>query len=133
MPEDAQERLQADLQSKLRKLLCKGLGYLDLSDAGTASLLEPALSLMKLLIERFEARGKLQQARAAKQWLRLQGILIAEATTQQQEQQRQQQQQQQQQQQAATNLESNNTRRRAHSQRETEWGKLLGFWKVRKH
>ncbi|CAE8588767.1 unnamed protein product [Polarella glacialis] len=128
MPEDAQERLQADLQSKLRKLLCKGLGYLDLSDAGTASLLEPALSLMKLLIERFEARGKLQQARAAKQWLRLQGILIAEATTQQQEQRQQQQQQQQ----AATNLESNNTRRRAHSQRETEWGKLLGFWKVRK-
>ncbi|CAE8616217.1 unnamed protein product [Polarella glacialis] len=81
MLEDAQERLQADLQSKLRKLVCRGLGYLDSSDVGTASLLEPALSVMKLLIERFEVRGKLQEARAAKQWLRLQGILTAEATT----------------------------------------------------
>ncbi|CAE8635670.1 unnamed protein product [Polarella glacialis] len=58
MPEDAQERLQANLQSQLRKLICKGLSYLDLSDAGTASQL------------------------AAKQWLRLQGILTADATTQ---------------------------------------------------
>ncbi|CAE8586577.1 unnamed protein product [Polarella glacialis] len=81
MPEDAQELLQANLQSKLRKLVCKGLGYVDLSDAGTASQLEPALSFMKLLIERFKARGQLEEARAAKQWLRLQGILTGEAKT----------------------------------------------------
>ncbi|CAE8596349.1 unnamed protein product [Polarella glacialis] len=82
MPEDAQERLRANLQGRLRKLLCKGLSYLDLSDAGTASQLEPALSFMKLLIERFKVRGQLEEARAAKQWLRLQGLLTAEATTQ---------------------------------------------------
>ncbi|CAE8594093.1 unnamed protein product, partial [Polarella glacialis] len=81
MPEDAQERLQANLQSKLRKLICKGLGYLDLSDAGTASQLEPALSFMKLLIERFRLRAQLEEALAAKQWLLLQGILTAEVTT----------------------------------------------------
>ncbi|CAE8596352.1 unnamed protein product [Polarella glacialis] len=82
MPEDAQERLQTNLQSQLRKLICKGLAYLDLSDAGTASQLEPALSFMKLLIERFKVRGQLEEARAAKQWLRLQGLLTTEATTQ---------------------------------------------------
>ncbi|CAE8645594.1 unnamed protein product [Polarella glacialis] len=82
MPEDAQERLQANLQSKLLKLICKGLGYLDQSDAGTASQLEPALSFLKLLIERFKVRGQLEEARAAKQWLRLQGLLKDEATTQ---------------------------------------------------
>ncbi|CAE8587389.1 unnamed protein product [Polarella glacialis] len=82
MPEDAQERLQVNLQCKLRKLICQGLGYLDLSDAGTASQLEPALSFMKLLIERFQARGQLEEARAGKQWLRLQGLLITEATAQ---------------------------------------------------
>ncbi|CAE8594431.1 unnamed protein product [Polarella glacialis] len=82
MPEDAQERLQANLQSQLRKLICKGLSYLDLSDAGTASQLEPALSVMKLLIERFKIRGQLEEAQAAKQWLRLQGIFTADATTQ---------------------------------------------------
>ncbi|CAE8614654.1 unnamed protein product, partial [Polarella glacialis] len=82
MPKDAQERLQANLQGRLRKLICKGLGYLDLSDAGTVSQLEPALSVMKLLIERFKIQGQLELARAAKQWLRLQGILSAEATTQ---------------------------------------------------
>ncbi|CAE8598209.1 unnamed protein product [Polarella glacialis] len=82
MPDDAQERLQVNLQSKLRKLICKGLTYLDISDAGTASQLEPALSFMKLLIERFEVRGQLEEARAAKQWLRLQGLLTPEATTQ---------------------------------------------------
>ncbi|CAE8598210.1 unnamed protein product [Polarella glacialis] len=80
MPEDAQERLQANLQSRLRKLICQGLGYLDLSDAGTASQLEPALSFMKLLIERFKVRGQLEEARAAKQWLLLQGLLTADAT-----------------------------------------------------
>ncbi|CAE8586576.1 unnamed protein product [Polarella glacialis] len=82
MPDDAQERLQANLQGRLRKLICKGLGYLDLSDVGTASHLEPALSYMKLLIERFKVRGQLDEARAAKQWLRLQCILTAEATAQ---------------------------------------------------
>ncbi|CAE8587385.1 unnamed protein product [Polarella glacialis] len=82
MPEDAKERLQANLQRKLRKLICQGLGYLDLTDAGTASQLEPALSVMKLLIERFEIRGQLEEAQAAKQWLRLQGILTSEVTTQ---------------------------------------------------
>ncbi|CAE8679243.1 unnamed protein product [Polarella glacialis] len=81
MPEDAQERLQANLQSQLRKLICKGLAYLDLSDAGTAMQLEPALSVMKLLIERFKVRGQLEAAWAAKQWLRLQGLLAAEVTT----------------------------------------------------
>ncbi|CAE8594096.1 unnamed protein product [Polarella glacialis] len=81
MPEDAQERLQANLQGRLRKLICQGLGYLDVSDAGTASQLEPALSFMKLLIERFKVRGQLEEARAAKQWLRLQGLLTAEMTT----------------------------------------------------
>ncbi|CAE8651257.1 unnamed protein product, partial [Polarella glacialis] len=82
MPEDAQERLQANLQSKLRKLICKGLGYLDLSDPWTASQLEPALFVMKLLIGRFKIRGQLEEAKAAKQWLRLQGLLTAKATTQ---------------------------------------------------
>ncbi|CAE8689240.1 unnamed protein product [Polarella glacialis] len=81
MPEDAQERLQANLQGRLRKLVCRGLAYLDLLDAGTASL-DPALSFMKLLIERFKVRGPLGEARAAKQWLRLQGLLTAEATIQ---------------------------------------------------
>ncbi|CAE8598208.1 unnamed protein product, partial [Polarella glacialis] len=81
MPEDAQERLKIDLQSKLRKLICMGLGYLDLSDAGTASQLEPALSFIKMLIERFKARGQLEEARAAKQWLRLQGLLAADPIT----------------------------------------------------
>ncbi|CAE8594085.1 unnamed protein product [Polarella glacialis] len=80
MPEDAQERLQANLQGRLRKLICQGLGYLDLSDAGTASQLEPALSVMVLLIEGFKIRGQLEEARAAKQWL--QGLLEAEVTTQ---------------------------------------------------
>ncbi|CAE8594094.1 unnamed protein product [Polarella glacialis] len=79
MPEDAQERLQANLQGRLRKLICQGLAYLDLPDAGTASQLEPALSFMKLLIERFKVRGQLEEARAAKQWLRLQGFFTAEA------------------------------------------------------
>ncbi|CAE8616703.1 unnamed protein product [Polarella glacialis] len=78
MPEDAQERLQANLQGQLRKLICQGLGYLDLSDAGTVSQLEPALSFVKLLIERFKVRGQLEAARAARQWLRLQGLLTAE-------------------------------------------------------
>ncbi|CAE8612326.1 unnamed protein product [Polarella glacialis] len=82
MPDDAQERLQANLQSKLRKLICKGLAFLDLSDAGTALQLEPALSVMKLLIERFQVRGQLEEARAAKQWLRLRGILMPDVTTQ---------------------------------------------------
>ncbi|CAE8597135.1 unnamed protein product [Polarella glacialis] len=82
MPDDAQERLQANLQGRLRKLICKGLGYLDLSDAGTASQLELALAVMKLLIERFKVCGQLEAARAAKQWLRRQGFLTAEATTQ---------------------------------------------------
>ncbi|CAE8689238.1 unnamed protein product [Polarella glacialis] len=82
MPDEAQERLQANLQGRLRKLICKALGYLDVSDAGTASQLEPALSVMKLLIERFKIRGQLEEARAAKQWLRLQGLLKDEATTQ---------------------------------------------------
>ncbi|CAE8649226.1 unnamed protein product, partial [Polarella glacialis] len=82
MLEDAQERLQANFQGRLRKLICKGLAYLDLSDVGTASQLEPSLSVMKLLIERFKVRGKLEEAQAAKQWLRLQGFLTAEATTQ---------------------------------------------------
>ncbi|CAE8705102.1 unnamed protein product [Polarella glacialis] len=82
MPEDAQERLQSNLQGKLRKLICKGLGHLDLSDVGTASQLEPALSFMKLLIERFKIRSQLEEAQAAKQWLRLQGILTSEVTTQ---------------------------------------------------
>ncbi|CAE8596350.1 unnamed protein product [Polarella glacialis] len=82
MPDDAQERLQANLQGRLRKLICQGLGYLDLSDAGTASQLEPALSFMNLLIQRFKVRGQLEEARAAKQWLRLQGLLTAEATAQ---------------------------------------------------
>ncbi|CAE8652449.1 unnamed protein product, partial [Polarella glacialis] len=81
MPEDARERLQANLQGRLRKLICQGLGCLDLSDAGTASQLEPALLFMKLLIERCKIRGQLEEARAAKQWLRLQGLLTAEATT----------------------------------------------------
>ncbi|CAE8594088.1 unnamed protein product [Polarella glacialis] len=81
MPEDAQERLQANLQGRLRKLICRGLGYLDLSDAGTASQLEPALSVMKLLIERFNMRGQLEEARAAKQWLLLQGPFTAEITS----------------------------------------------------
>ncbi|CAE8728436.1 unnamed protein product [Polarella glacialis] len=81
MSEDAQERLQANLQSRLRKLIFQGLGYLDLSDAGTASQLEPALSFVKLLIERFKARGQLEEARAAKQWLLLQRLFTAEATT----------------------------------------------------
>ncbi|CAE8624527.1 unnamed protein product [Polarella glacialis] len=80
MTEEAKERLQANLQSKLRKLICKGLSYLDLSDAGTAWQLKPALSFMKLLIERFKVRGQLDEARAAKQWLLLQGVLTAEAT-----------------------------------------------------
>ncbi|CAE8624526.1 unnamed protein product [Polarella glacialis] len=62
MPEEAQERLQANLQSRLRKLIFKGLGYLDLSDAGTASQLEPALSFMKLLIEHFKVRVQLVDA-----------------------------------------------------------------------
>ncbi|CAE8594091.1 unnamed protein product [Polarella glacialis] len=82
MPEDAQERLQANLQVRLRKLICKGLGYLDLSDAGTVLQLEPALSFMKLLIESFKVRSQLEEARAAKQWLRLQGLLKDEAHTQ---------------------------------------------------
>ncbi|CAE8645595.1 unnamed protein product [Polarella glacialis] len=82
MPEDALERLQAHFQGQLRKLICKGLAYLDLSDVGTASQLEPALSFMKLLIERFKVRGQLEEARAAKQWLRLQGILAADVRTQ---------------------------------------------------
>ncbi|CAE8586572.1 unnamed protein product [Polarella glacialis] len=81
MPEDAQDRLQANLQSKLRRLICRGLGCLDLSDAGTASQLEPALCFMKLLIERFKVRGQLEEARAAKQWMLLQGFITAEATT----------------------------------------------------
>ncbi|CAE8594090.1 unnamed protein product [Polarella glacialis] len=82
MPEDAQERLRANLQGRLRKLIFQGLGYLDLSDVGTASQLEPALSVMKLLIERFKVRGQLEEARAAKQWLRLHGLLTADAATQ---------------------------------------------------
>ncbi|CAE8598211.1 unnamed protein product [Polarella glacialis] len=82
MPEDAQERLQANLQSKLRKLICKGLGYVDLSDVSTVLQLEPALSFMKLLIERFKVRGQLEEARIAKQWLRLQGLLAVDPTTQ---------------------------------------------------
>ncbi|CAE8731955.1 unnamed protein product, partial [Polarella glacialis] len=81
MPEDAQERLQANLQGQLRKLICQGLTCLDLSDAGTVSQLEPALSFMKLLIERFKVRGQLEEALSAKQWMLLQGILADGATT----------------------------------------------------
>ncbi|CAE8639278.1 unnamed protein product, partial [Polarella glacialis] len=112
MPEDAQQRLQANLQSRLRKLICKGLGYLDLSDVGTASQLEPALSCMKLLIERFKVRGQLEEACAAKQWLRLQSLFTAESTTEQPQQQhhhqhlQQQRQQQQQQAEAGSKSES---------------------------
>ncbi|CAE8587388.1 unnamed protein product [Polarella glacialis] len=79
MPDDAQDRLQTNLQGRLRKLICKGLDYLDLSGAGTVSQLEPALSSMTLLIEQFRVRGQLEDARAAKQWLRLHRILTAES------------------------------------------------------
>jgi hypothetical protein len=81
MREDAQERLQANLQGRLRKLICQGLGYLDLSDVCTASQLEPALSCIKLLIHRFKVRSPLEDAQAAKQWLRLQGLLTVEVAS----------------------------------------------------
>ncbi|CAE8601268.1 unnamed protein product [Polarella glacialis] len=77
MPEEAKERLQGNLQGRLRKLICNGLGYLDLSDSGTAALLEPGLSFMGRLIDKFaEAHARsLEEALAGKQWGRLQHLL----------------------------------------------------------
>ncbi|CAE8587166.1 unnamed protein product [Polarella glacialis] len=77
LPDEARERLRAGLQGRLRKLLCQGLGDLDLSDEGTAALLQPALAFMRRL---FAHGGRpLVEAKAGKQWLRLQSLILCGA------------------------------------------------------
>eukprot|EP00928_Gymnodinium_smaydae_P051406 TRINITY_DN34940_c0_g1_i1.p1 TRINITY_DN34940_c0_g1~~TRINITY_DN34940_c0_g1_i1.p1 ORF type:complete len:394 (-),score=66.31 TRINITY_DN34940_c0_g1_i1:217-1398(-) len=70
MDEAAKERLRAQTQHRLRKLLNCGLRALDLSDAGTAAILRPALTIVYSLICDFEKRTAMlvDQAKDGKQW-----------------------------------------------------------------
>eukprot|EP00930_Biecheleria_cincta_P004496 TRINITY_DN105403_c0_g1_i1.p1 TRINITY_DN105403_c0_g1~~TRINITY_DN105403_c0_g1_i1.p1 ORF type:complete len:293 (-),score=40.62 TRINITY_DN105403_c0_g1_i1:229-1107(-) len=69
--------LAATLQNKLRRLLYQGLELLNLTDAGTESLLIPLLNRLTCLIHGFEqSTGQhVENAMAGQQWARLRLVL----------------------------------------------------------
>eukprot|EP00933_Yihiella_yeosuensis_P001000 TRINITY_DN10157_c0_g1_i2.p1 TRINITY_DN10157_c0_g1~~TRINITY_DN10157_c0_g1_i2.p1 ORF type:complete len:493 (-),score=96.69 TRINITY_DN10157_c0_g1_i2:145-1623(-) len=75
--EAAQQLLQGDLQIRLRKIVCKSLLLLDLTDEGTVSLLQPALSYLRNLIWNFEQTHQqtIAATRSGKQWVSLKSLV----------------------------------------------------------
>ena len=74
--EDAKHRLPHKAQSLVRKFISKGLALLDLQDAGTQSLLHPALSRILYLVSCFEKfHLHIHRAQHGHAWLRLKSLI----------------------------------------------------------
>ncbi|CAE8622877.1 unnamed protein product [Polarella glacialis] len=77
MPQDAIERLKSNVQGKLRRCILQGLSRLQLDEV-TTGLLEPGLSFLKILMDKFSSinGSSMDEARAGKQWMKLHGLVV---------------------------------------------------------